>query len=527
MGIGIAALLTAAPALAQSVDPAIYVRARAAAERGDAVTAARGFGAALTASPNDADIALLAYRQALAAGDYSLAERAQAAMARANAAPLDSSILRYSLALKAGDRAGVDAALDRLAGGPLNFMAPVLRAWVAQDRGGDPFAILDTASGVLGKRYATEHRGLLLLYRGQVEEGLAVLRPLIAAPRSDDLRIDAAVRLGLSGKRGDARALLVGDGAQARALRDRLGRGTTKPGAGLGSAWLFLSIAADLAGEQAPPEVSVLLTRSGLLLEPGDDRLRLYLAEALSKLGMTDLALGVLGEVRRDSPFAQGAIVSRISVLDRAGREGEALGLARTQAERRDAGWQDAATYGDLLADEGQHAAAATAYRTAIDRGGAESWSLYYRRGVALDAAGDWPGAEAALRKATELAPREPQPLSMLGTVMVRRGGDLTEAQSILERANRLKPDDATIIDSLGWAYFSDGDTARALPLLEKAARADPGGSLANEHLGDVYWHLGRRVDARYAWNAASIYAEGPAAGRIAAKIENGPRALN
>ncbi|MEN3746894.1 tetratricopeptide repeat protein [Sphingomonas sp. HF-S3] len=448
-------------------------------------------------------------------------------MARSNAAPLDSAILRYAIALKAGDRAGVDAALDRLAGGPLNFMAPVLRAWVAQDRGGDPFAPLAAASGPLGGRYAAEHRGLLLIHRGQVDEGLAVLQPLIEAPRSNDLRIDAAFLLGLSGRRDRARDLLLGDGAQAKALRDRLGRGTTRPGAALGSAWLFLSIAADLAGEQAPPEVSVLLTRSALLLEPGDDRLRLYLAEALSKLGMTDLALTVLAEVRRDSPFAQGAIVSRISVLDRAGREDEALVLAKVQAERRDAGWQDAATYGDLLSDEGQHAAAATAYRAAIDRGGADSWSLHYRRGVALDTAGDWPGAEAALRKAIELGPREAKPLSTLGSAMVRRGQQLAEAQTLLERANRLKPDDAAIIDSLGWAYFMAGDTVRALPLLEKAARGDPGGSLVNEHLGDVYWQLGRRVDARYAWNAASIYADSATVGRIAAKIENGPRALN
>jgi Flp pilus assembly protein TadD len=85
-----------------------------------------------------------------------------------------------------------------------------------------------------------------------------------------------------------------------------------------------------------------------------------------------------------------------------------------------------------------------------------------------------------------------------------------------------LKPGDPQITDSLGWAYYRRGDLAKALPLLERAAKADPGDPRINEHLGDAYWRSGRRYEARYAWRAAAIYADDDAIRRLEGKIANG-----
>ncbi|MFZ2979533.1 MAG: hypothetical protein WA085_00725, partial [Sphingobium sp.] len=43
-----------------------------------------------------------------------------------------------------------------------------------------------------------------------------------------------------------------------------------------------------------------------------------------------------------------------------------------------------------------------------------------------------------------------------------------------------------------------------------------------NEHLGDALWAVGRRYEARYAWTAASTFAEGEAATRIGGKVRGG-----
>ena len=43
-----------------------------------------------------------------------------------------------------------------------------------------------------------------------------------------------------------------------------------------------------------------------------------------------------------------------------------------------------------------------------------------------------------------------------------------------------------------------------------------------NEHLGDVYWAAGRRIEARYAWRAALVQADAPSAERINRKLSDG-----
>lgn len=511
------------------MDPTAYVRARAADERGDAATAVTGYAAALDAAPDDPAIALYAYRQALAVGDYALADRAEKALAKSEEVPVDAAILRFSLSLKAGDRAGIEASLGRMEKGPLEFMVPVLRAWVAFDRGEDPFPFLD--AGVKGspltRRYAMENRALLLIALRRPEEGLEGLRVMLRpAVVSDDLRIDAAHLLGMTGKRDEARELLAGDRPEMPGLRSRIGRGA-KPGAALGSAWLFLNLTVDLAQEEAPPPISILLTRAALLLDPGDDRGRIYLADALSKSGMGEQALAVLGQIRRDSPFASNAATGRIAALNRAGKTREAIALAKIQTEARGASSADAQGYGDLLAADKQYAAAATAYGVAIERGGESDWNLHYLRGTALDRAGRWAEALPLLRRAVALSPREAKVLSYLGSALISRGESLEEGQLMLERASRLRPGDAAITDALGWAYYMRGDVDRALPLIERAAQGDPGGSLVNEHLGDIYWKLGRHYEARYAWKAAALYADDASAPRIAGKIANGLEAAN
>ena len=75
------------------------------------------------------------------------------------------------------------------------------------------------------------------------------------------------------------------------------------------------------------------------------------------------------------------------------------------------------------------------------------------------------------------------------------------------------------IADSLGWARFRQGDAARALTLIEAAAQKLPADAEVNDHLGDVYYALGRRFEARYAWRAALLTATPRDRIRINAKL--------
>ncbi len=156
-------------------------------------------------------------------------------------------------------------------------------------------------------------------------------------------------------------------------------------------------------------------------------------------------------------------------------------------------------------------------------QGQGADWTLYLQRGAALDQSGDWTGALPMLRRAVELAPQEPVALNYLGYAQVDHGENVAEATRMLERAHALAPKDPAIADSLGWARYRAGNLTAALPLIEGAARQAPDDVEINEHLGDVYWATGRRVEARYAWAAASVAADGADAQRLASKLADGP----
>ena len=522
------ALLAALPATAQQaappppVDLRDYARTRAADAAGEAALAAAGYARALDSVPDDQVLAMRAYRQGIAVGDFALASRAAAVLDRATVAPPDTALLAFAVALHAGDRAGEDRALLRLSGAQLDFLVPVLRAWIALDRKQDPLPLLDAAQGNgLAAPFAERHRALLLIATGKADDGLFALAAASGSDQAQDPRIDAAIALLRSGKASKAEPILSGLAGASKAWRKRQAK-AGRPDAAFGAAHLFLGLASDLREADMAP-LSILLTRAALLLDPQEDRARLLLAEALSRSNATDVALDMFAGIRLDGPFARSAATGEVGALRRAGRLPEALTLAEKLAAANGATTHDLRSYGELLFQDGRYGDAATAFGRALDRTeGDGGWELNYLRGAALDRAGKWDEALPALQRAVKLGPDEPEALAWLGNAQVERGVDLPGAQALLERARSIKPDDAEITDSLGRAYYAEGQLGRALPLLETAVRADPGNARANEHLGDAYWKLGRRMEARYAWRAAQVTADAGDVARLKAKLADG-----
>lgn len=502
-----------------------YVRARAAAASGAVDVAARGYAAALRAVPGSEVVAVRAYRQALASGDLALADRAAAVLARSNVAPADTAVLAVAAALRSGDLPAATAAVEAIANGPLDFLAPVLKAWlVAESGAGDPLAPIDTAELTpLGRRYAGEHRALLLMATGHEAEGIAATRALLGTDAGNlDLRRGAAELMAARGRGDTARALLAGRDPLLAAIREGLKQGV--PGtARWGAARLFARVAADLSRENLQP-LQIALTRAALALDPRDGRAMLLLAGALGRDGAMAQALATLDEAQRLPGFGPAVESARVALLAEAGEPARALAAAKNLAEQRGAGVDDWQRYGDLLLDAGRPAEAADAYGEAIARAGdAAHWALHLQRGGALERAGRWEEALPDLKRAVALAPDEPQALNYLGYAQIERGENVEAARAMLEQAARLKPGDTAITDSLGWAYLRTGAADRALPLLEKAARGEPGDVTINEHLGDAYWQLGRRYEARYAWRAAAVHAGAGDAARLAGKLAGGP----
>ena len=72
----------------------------------------------------------------------------------------------------------------------------------------------------------------------------------------------------------------------------------------------------------------------------------------------------------------------------------------------------------------------------------------------------------------------------------------LNQNFQLIEQAHKLSPDDAYILDSLGWVHFRMGDLKRARDYLERAYAAKPEAEVAI-HLAEVLWSAGERDGAR------------------------------
>ncbi len=517
--------LIAAPAVAAgSVDTtAAYARARIAEAAGDLSTSTRAYTVALDAAPDDVALALRAYREGVRGGDMALADRAAAILTARGVAPKDAALLSVAKAAQANDLPAARTAVAALNSGPMRIFAPSLTAWIAVQAGqGDALAPLDApGTDVVARRLARETRALVLLATGSTAPGLAALKAVLGNDQAaQDNRLAAAQLLVGRGERAAAAALLTGDAPAIVALRTRPeGRAASLS---FGASHLFARVASDLA-LGAPGPMSFTLTRAALRADPRNDRARLLLAGALAKDDALDAALATLADIPADSIHARAAAAGRAQLLAEADRPADALAAARAAAAAPDATSSDVRRLADLYLSEGDGAAAVPLYRSLIDRAGdAADGTDWLQLGAALDRAGRWPEARAALDRALAMSPDDPLVLNYLGYSLVDHGERLTEAQAMLERAAARRPDDPAIVDSLGWALFRRGQPARALPLIERAAAASPGDPEIGEHLGDVYWQAGRRYEARYAWTAARVAAEGEVSARLDRKIADG-----
>jgi tetratricopeptide (TPR) repeat protein len=534
-----ALLLFTAPAAATVDDPAAldaYVRARAADSIGAADKAVEGYAAALALAPGNEILALRALDEGLAAGNHALALDAAQALESSGKLKIDGRLLLLGEALRTRNWRVAGRQIDRIEEDEVfSFLAPLLRAWLAQGSGkGDPLAPLENlADNPLAAAYAGEHRPLLLLAGGRRKEGVAALAPVLkgAGFRAHRLRIAAAALLARKGDKGEALALLEGDSEGLSAARQRLRSGKrlageiATPSAGI--AELLVRIAGDLNAQDVAG-LALEFARLATFLAPENSETWVMTSELLAASGQHQAALAALARVPADDPFAALAADSRITLLVSAGRRDEALAQARREVAEQPGVVSNWARLGDLLNQMERYGDAAGAYSKALELvragGGAgqPEWALLLLQGGALVQAGRWPEGKSALQASYKLAPEQAVVLNYLGYAQLERRENVVEAERLIREASRLQPNDSAITDSLGWAHFLRGDLPKAIELLERAAQGQPADAAIKEHLGDAYFKAGRRYEARYAWQAALVYAEGDAAGRLRVKVDSG-----
>jgi tetratricopeptide (TPR) repeat protein len=122
-----------------------------------------------------------------------------------------------------------------------------------------------------------------------------------------------------------------------------------------------------------------------------------------------------------------------------------------------------------------------------------------YEQAMLAEKLGRLADMEALLRGLIASHPQYPPSYNALGYSLADRNQSLDEARTLVAKALEFAPDDAYIIDSMGWVEFRSGNLARARELLEKAFNTQPDAEIA-AHLGEVLWKLGDTTRAQAVW---------------------------
>ena len=111
---------------------------------------------------------------------------------------------------------------------------------------------------------------------------------------------------------------------------------------------------------------------------------------------------------------------------------------------------------------------------------------------------------ESSLKKLIQVKPDNAHAYNALGYTLADRTTRFEEAKHYLDQAIKLAPEDAFILDSLGWLQYRMKENAQAITTLRHAfrVRADP--EIA-AHLGEVLWESGEKMEAKKIWENALL----------------------
>jgi tetratricopeptide (TPR) repeat protein len=428
----------------------------------------------------------------------------------------------------------------------LGFALPMIRAWTKAARdASDADAVLAELAPMqsireLGDLF-TIMSGLLNEYLGRREDALIHYDVLAGRVERQPL---ATVRLIVAGyhrlgKSGKVKPLLAKYaagrggfglyGVYDALANPELFRKKLTPQDGLAEAYFAISqiLSQGGANNAGFGDVAVSFGQMALYLNPDLPMGRWILGSTLSARLRYDEAIGVLTQVRKTDPAYLAAQLQVVDSLAALGQRGDAL--ARLQALAREyptlADIQIA--MGDLLRRDQKFADAVVAYDKAEQllpgKDERELWSFYYGRGIALERTKQWARAEADFKRALQLNPDQPDVLNYLGYSWIDRGENIKEARRLIELAYSKAPENGFIVDSLGWVMYLEGDYAGAVTFLEKAVELEPSDPTLNDHLGDAYWKVGRRTEARFQWQRAlSLKPEDKQRTELLTKLERG-----
>lgn len=500
-----------------------YMAASHAIELKDIEAASEFFNEALKREPDNPVILAEAFEFEVTEGNFPAALRLADRLDSLGAANAPAEIF---LALEAFKKRNWQAARAHLASvrglGLDSLIAPLLKGWMLTIEGDleGAFKEMDGMSKVaVFNQFRQTHMAFMYDYADEKEKALTAYAGVLQRPNLRSLQplVANASLLVRNGEREAAEAMIEGylkRLPESPVLKDTLERirgGQTFPSIARrperALAYSLLNAATQLARDRVNSP-AILYARLSQFMYFDIEETNLLLANILLAEDRTGTARRALEHIPADSPFSDFARVREAHALRREKKDKAANRVLRRFLEREPDNVLVRSTLADFLRESNQFEAALKQYSLAVESSSKlpnTDWFLYFSRGVTFDQLDRWDEAEQDLRKALDLNPEEPTLLNYLGYSLIDRGKNYDEAKGFIEKAVANRPNDGAIVDSMGWVQFLLGDFEEAVENLERAVELAPTDPIINEHLGDAYWMVDRRLEARFQWRHALV----------------------
>lgn len=247
-------------------------------------------------------------------------------------------------------------------------------------------------------------------------------------------------------------------------------------------------------------------------LDRAEKELRQTLAVGKKDSATVHYYLGQLNEAKKKEDVAvteyqqvkegEFAFPSRLRIaflLVKAHKLGEARDiLHQTESKNNHQQAQLVLTEGQILRDAKQYDLAFKVLSQGLEAL-PDQPDLLYEAAMVADKQGKLDTLELMLRKLIKVAPEHAHAYNALGYALLERNVRLDEAMKLVEKAYQLDPDDAAIMDSMGWGYYLLGKLDKSEVFMRRAYAAFPDPEVA-AHLGEVLWRKGAHKEAQATW---------------------------
>ena len=233
----------------------------------------------------------------------------------------------------------------------------------------------------------------------------------------------------------------------------------------------------------------------------------LLLAKLADERGDTDVALKWLSQIEPNQERSAIYVSAQIKIAQISAKRGN-LGEARSRLARIDTDEtseqvQIILAEAQIMRDANPTGAALSILEVGLKRF-PESVDLMYDHAMAAEKLDRLSEMEISLRKIIALDPNNQQAYNALGYSLADRNLRLEEAHQLIEKALKLAPNDAYIMDSMGWVQFRMGKLKEAEDLLRRSYKSRAEAEIA-AHLGEVLWVTGRPDEARKVWREGIV----------------------